>query len=100
MIKTPFESQDQVRYSTQPTLSTISTLLSATLSPVENGQTLQQFWSPLYSIKGKQEMIIKHSNKDINQSVQQHKATCHPNGQFQNLHWSSLLQLLTASHIM
>ena len=48
MIKTPFESQDQVLYSTQPTLSAIPTLLSATLSPVENGQTLQQFWSPLY----------------------------------------------------
>ena len=49
MIKTPFESQDYVLYFTQPTLSAIPTLLSAILSPVENGQTLQQFWSPLYT---------------------------------------------------
>ena len=48
MIKTPFEIQDQVRFSTQPTLSTIPTLLSTTLSSVENGQTLQWFWSPLH----------------------------------------------------
>ena len=48
MIKTPFESQDQVLYFTQPTLSVIPTLLSTTLSSVENGQTLQRFWSPLY----------------------------------------------------
>ena len=31
-----------------PTLSTIHTLSSTTLHQVENGQTLQQFWSPLY----------------------------------------------------
>ena len=43
MIKTPFESQDQVLYFTEPTLSAFLTLLSTTLSPVENGQTLQQF---------------------------------------------------------
>ena len=48
MIKTPFESQDQVLYATQPILSAIPTLLSATLSPVENDQTLPWFWSPLY----------------------------------------------------
>ena len=48
MIKTAFESQNQVLYFTQPTLSAIPTLLSTTLSSVENGQTLQQFWSPLY----------------------------------------------------
>ena len=43
-------------------------------------------------------MIIRHSNRDINQSVQ-HKATCNPNnGQFQNLHWSSLLRLPTADY--
>ena len=46
MIKTPFESQDQVLYSTQPTLSAIPTLLSATLSPVENGQILQTVLEP------------------------------------------------------
>ena len=43
MIKTAFESQNQVLYFTQPTLSAIPTLLSTTLSSVENGQTLQWF---------------------------------------------------------
>ena len=43
-------------------------------------------------------MIIKHSNGDINQSVR-HKPTHDPNnGQFQNLHQSSLLRLPTASY--
>ena len=48
MIKTPFESQDQVLYSTLPTLNPISTPSSATSHPVKNSQTLQRFWSPLY----------------------------------------------------
>ena len=48
MIKTPFESRDQVLYSTLPTLSTIPTLSSATLHQVKNGQTLKWFWSSLY----------------------------------------------------
>ena len=41
IIKTPFESQDQVLYSTKLALSTISTLLSATLCLVKNSETLQ-----------------------------------------------------------
>ena len=36
MIKTPFESQDQVFYSTQPTLSTILTQSSTTLQALQN----------------------------------------------------------------
>ena len=44
-------------------------------------------------------MIIRHSNRDINQSVQ-HETTYDPNnGWFQNLRRSSLLRLLTASYI-
>ena len=31
-----------------------------------------------YSIKGKQKLIIKHSNEDINQSIYQHIAICDP----------------------
>ena len=43
-------------------------------------------------------MIIRHSNRDINQSVQ-HEPTHDPiNGRFQNLHRSSLLWLLTAGY--
>src|ERR1700747_1742056 len=48
MIKKPLESQDQVLYSTMPTLSEILALSSATSHPVKNSQTLQWFWSPLY----------------------------------------------------
>ena len=48
MIKTLLESQDQVLYSTLPTLSEILALSSTTSHPVENSQTLQRFWSPLY----------------------------------------------------
>ena len=45
-------------------------------------------------------MIIRHSNGDINQSVQ-HKPTHDPNnGQFQNLRQSSLLRLPTAGYII
>ena len=44
MIRIPFESRDQVLYSTLPILSTISTLSSATLHQVKNSQKLQQFW--------------------------------------------------------
>ena len=40
IIEKPLESQDQVHYSTLPTLSVILALLGATLHPVENGQTL------------------------------------------------------------
>ena len=36
MIKTLFESQDQVLYSTQPTLSTILTQSSTTLQTLQN----------------------------------------------------------------
>ena len=43
-------------------------------------------------------MIIRHSNRDINQSVQ-HEPTHDPNnGRFQNLRRSSLLQLPTAGY--
>src|SRR6266576_4211908 len=42
-------------YLISPTLSMIPALLSATSHPVENGQTLQWFWSPLYN-----KVVFKH----------------------------------------
>ena len=50
MIKIPIESQDQILQSTQPALSVIPMLLSATSHAMQNSQTLQQFLSPLYMV--------------------------------------------------
>ena len=66
-----------------------------------NGDTsypIVQYHHIKHSIKGKQEMIIRHSNGDINQSVQHEQTHDSNNGQFQNLRWSSLLRLPTASY--
>ena len=68
MSKGPLESQDVVHFSTQPTLSMIFAVESATLQLVRNCQTLQCFWSPLYLQILKDELLNSLQYHGLNPS--------------------------------